>query len=379
MSYDEILNKFSSSTTNQSQNVTPAVTEVGQSVDQILEGFNKTANTDDNTADDNTQSSDNTTEDNAPVNTAEDFKEEDFKAIDLLIKEGKLMPMEDEQGQLIPIKTKADLIDLIDRNNEYFQQNSLDIAQKQFYETKSPVWQTLLQYAENARDIKEIAPLFNAIQDYQASTTYDLDNEAHQEEMVRIYSQMKGLDPKTIEEDIDDLKDRNKLKDRATQLKPSIEKYNEQRVNTILAQKQQEEEATAKVLQTHYNNVIENIIKPEEVGGFKLTNEHRQMVASTLVPDSTIGGLPIFTIINNLLEEGKFDTLMKISLMALDPTNFDNYYSSKVSTKVASDLQRRLRTATSQQNSNGSITDSGSNQMRQTTKVDPNSNFYFGK
>jgi len=378
MSYDEILNKFSSTQTNQSQNVTPAVTEPGQSVDQILEGFNKSTNTDDNTADDNSQSDDTTT-DNQSVNTTEDLKEEDFKAIDLLIKEGKLMPMEDESGQLIPIKTKADLIDLIDRNNEYFQQNSYEVAQKQFYETKSPVWQTLLQYAETARDINDIAPLFNAIQNYQASTTYDLENEFHQEEMIRVYGQMKGLDPKTIEEDIDDLKDRNKLKDRATQLKPSIEKYNEQRVNSILAQKQQEEQATAQVLQKHYNNVVENIIKPAEVGGFKLTNEHKQMVASTLVPDPKIGGLPIFTIINNLVEEGKFDILTKISLMALDPTNFDNYYSSKVSNKVASDLQRRLRTATSQQNSNGSISETDNNQMKPNTKIDNKSTFYFGK
>ena len=72
---------------------------------------------------------------------------------------------------------------------------------------QSPVWQTLLQYAENARDINDIAPLFTAIQNYESSAQMDLENPEHQEEMLRIYGQIQGLDEKTINEDIEDLKD----------------------------------------------------------------------------------------------------------------------------------------------------------------------------
>ena len=292
-------------------------------------------------------------EEETPTAEVDVFEESELKAINLLIESGKLMPMEDDKGNLIPIASKNDLFELIDKNNEFFQQNTLQEVQKQFYESKSPVWQALLSYAEDARDFSEIAPLFNVIQTKQSISNLDLDNESDQEQVLRMYGQMQKLDPKIIEDDIEDLKMRGKLSDRATQLKPAIDKYQDEQAKQLIAQKEQEEKAQAAFLQNHYNSIVENIIKPETIGGLKLTQDHKNLVASTLVPDPKIGGLPIYAIIDNLLESGNFEILSKIALLATDPKNFDNYYSSKSNDVVATDLKRRLRGASS--NNSGSI------------------------
>lgn len=366
MSAEEILNNFSTQT-NQTNNSPSFSSPSNQTFEEIMLANNSS-----------TEEDETNNENNNEVNlTEEELTESDFKAINLLIKEGKLMPMEDDNGNLVPLSTKGDLLELIDRNNEFFQENSYKTAQQEFYQNKSPIWHSLLEYAENSRDLKDIEPLFNAIRTSESTNSIDLEKIEGQEEIIRMYGSFQGLDSKTIDEDIEDLKERGKLKDRATHLKPSIDKFNEQRINSILAEKQQEEEQRLNILNTHYNNVIENIIKPVEVGGLKLTNEHKQLVASTLVPDAKLGGLPIYSIIDNLIATGKFDILSKIALLAVDGNNFDKYYSSKVSNNVAADLQRKLRTANTNQNNTGSITNEELIKQKQNKQSSQGSNFYF--
>lgn len=370
-SVDEILKEFSTNQENQSGQ-TFSNLEYGKSSDEILREKEELENSQ------SQQNNEDPEKVETIVNQEEELTESDFKAIDLLIKEGKLLPLEDESGNLVKLETKGDLLELLDRNQEYYQQTSYEIAQKQFYENKSPVWQALLQYAEDARDINEIAPLFNAISDIQKTDALDLEVIENQEEILRMYGSLQGLDAKTIDEDIEDLKERGKLKDRALSLKSTIEKYHESQANALLAKKQQEEIQRNQLIQQHYNTVVEKIIKPQEVGGFKLSNEHKQLIASTLIPDPKIGGLPIYAIIDNLVQSGNFDILSKIALLALDSKNFDNYYSSRVGNEVATNLQRHLRTANSRQNSNGTIIASEqSNKPLKKQELEKEQNFYF--
>ena len=273
----------------------------------------------------------------------------DLNSIQLLINSGKLQPWVNEKNEVILPTTQQELLELMDENLETINQNSYQEVEQNFYQTKSPVWQQLLKYSETARSLDEVAPLFAAMQDKETIQTLDTNNEVHQEYIIRQYGMLNGLDAETIDADIEDYKERGKLQERAEKLKPGLDRYNEQRVQQELVKKQQEEQQKQYLLQTHYNNVVENVMNKKEIGGIKLKNEHRQYVASTLVPDDSIGGLPIYTLVDNLLQKGDFDTLARIALLATNPQIHDSYYSAKAANETAAGLQRTLRTANAQQ------------------------------
>jgi hypothetical protein len=97
-----------------------------------------------------------------------------------------------------------------------------------------------------------------------------------------------------------------------------------------------------------------------------MKDEHKQYIASTLVPDENLGGLPIYTIIDNLLQKGDFDTLARIALLGSNPQIHDNYYNTKNSNEVAASLQRTLRTANTPK-TGSVVNDDYSNQSPQTS------------
>lgn len=367
----EVENQRTAEQTNQTQSTEVETDEnANKPVDQLLEEQGIT----------NPKEDENNPNSNPTVETLE---ESDLKGINLLIQEGKLFPLEDQNGNIIPIKTKQDLIELVDSNNEYFRNQAYQNLEQQVYQTKSPVWQTLLKYAEDARDISEIAPLFNVIQESYQTAQFDTTVPEDQENIIRMYGALQGLDENTIEEDITDLKERGKLEDRATKLKPTLDQYNEQRVQQVMYQKQVEEQQKAQYLQNYYNSVLENVIKPESVAGIRLTNEHKQLIASTLVPDPQIGGLPIYAIIDNLLQQGNFETLSKIALMATDPKSFDNYYSNRVGESINATIQKKLRTSHQSQNQSGSVAEDPTRRPKQVgggqEQQENRPKFFFGQ
>lgn len=354
--------------TTTTENVETSVEEATKTVDQLLE--------------ETTGESTNTNSEAETNTVVEELNPDELKSINLLIQEGRLFPMEDSEGNILPIKTKQDLIELIDNNNEYFRQQAYTNVEEQIYKTKSPVWQTLLKYAEDARDISEIAPLFNTIQESMLEAQLDPSNPEHQEEIIRIHGSLQGLDEQTIMDDIQDLKERGKLEERASKLKPSLDNFNQQRIQQAIAQKEYEEQQKAVYLQQYYNSVLDNVIKPETVGGLKLNDQHKQLIASTLVPDPQIGGLPIYSIIDNLLQQGQFDVLSKIALLATDPQSFDNYYSTKIDGNVAAALQKRLRTSHQNQAKSGSAYSNEGSQTQRKPESKPEmspNGFFFSR
>ena len=74
-----------------------------------------------------------------------------------------------------------------------------------------------------------------------------------------------------------------------------------------------------------------------------MKNEHKQLIASTLVPDESLGGLPIYTIIDKLVAAGDFKKLSKIALLSVDEKLFDTYFLTNKANKVADNVQKTLR------------------------------------
>lgn len=376
MSVDEILNQFTETQSNNAPEVvvtTPGTnpldiastseTFTEKSVDDILNEASKEGIEEKDK--EKPEESKEVVETSTKGRPKDKLDSAELSSIELLIREGKIQPWVNEQNEIILPSTKQELLELMDENLETINQNSFQAVSEQFYQTKSPVWQQLLRYSETARNLDEVAPLFAAMQDAETIQSLDLENEAHQEYIIKQNGLLKGWDAATIDADIEDLKERGKLKERAEMAKPGLDRYNEQRVQQELAKKQQEDQQKQYLLQNHYNNVIENVMNKKEIGGIKMKDEHRQYVASTLVPDESLGGLPIYTIIDNLLQKGDFDTLARIALLGTNPQVHDTYYNTKNSNEVAAGLQRTLRTANAPKT--GSVVNDDYTQPKTTT------------
>lgn len=292
----------------------------------------------------------------------------DLNSLSILIDSGKIQPWVNDNNEVIMPTTRQELIELMDDNFNTFNDNNLKEVNNQFYQTKSPVWQTLLKYAETAKSLDEVAPLFSAMQESEITEKLDIEDVSHQEYIIKKLGFIQGLDEATIDADILDLKERGKLKERAEKVKPGLDKYNAAQIQQELARKNQEAAYKQQEIQNHINSVIENVISKKDISGVKIKEDHKRFIASTLVPDDSLGGLPIYTIIDNLLAQGKFDVLSRIALLATNEELHDNYYGAKKANQVAASLQRTLRDA------NATKTGSIINDNNETTtkKIDLN-------
>lgn len=275
--------------------------------------------------------------------------DDSFKnGLDLLFKEQKLNPYSDgtEAGYIIP-ETFEEVLELIEDNKKSWVESAKTADRQELLDevlsTKSPAWQFLIKNAELYKDPAELVPLLTAVQNQEYSYSLDVSNTEDQEKIIRASLSLQGLPVSSIEDEIADLKDRNKLESRATALKPILDKYNEQQTQRVLLEKQQEEVKNQAFWNTHYQNLEETVFKSKDLDGVKLENQHKQLIASVLLPDEKLGGLPIYTMIDDLVAKGNFKTLAKIALLGSDEQVFDNYFLTKKAEKAAGAVQRVLR------------------------------------
>lgn len=275
--------------------------------------------------------------------------DDSFKqGLELLFKEQKLSPYSDgtESGYIVP-ETLEEVLELIEDNKKSWVDSAKSADKQELLEevlaSKSPAWQFLIKNAELYKDPAELVPLLTAVQNQEYSYSLDVTKEEDQEKIIRASLSLQGLPVSSIEEEIADLKERNKLGNRAEALKPILDKYNEQQTQRILQEKQQEEIKNQAFWNTHYQNLEETVFKSKEIDGVKLENEHKQLIASVLLPDEKLGGLPIYTVIDDLIAKGNFTLLAKIALLGANEEAFNNYFLSKKADKVATNIQKVLR------------------------------------
>lgn len=283
--------------------------------------------------------------------------DESFKqGLDLLFKEQKLNPYSDgtETGYVLP-DTFEEVLELIEDNKKsWIEESKTKDKQELFNEllsTKSPAWQFVLENSNKYNDPSELLPLLTSVQNIEYSNSLDISNEEDQVKIIRATLSIQGLSASDIESEIEDLKERGKTENRATALKPILDKYNETKIEKILQEKEQEEIKKQTFWNGYYQNLENSVFKAKELDGIKLKNEHKQLIASALIPDDNIGGLPIYTLIDNLVANGNFKVLSKIALLGTDEKLFDSYFLTKKADKAAEGVQRILRQTGTNSNS----------------------------
>ena len=154
--------------------------------------------------------------------------------------------------------------------------------------------------------------------------------------------QLAGDDEDIINDQIQLLKDSDKIIDIAKKYKPALVQNETQRLAEMQQKAQLEQQQYIQMVQQYEQAAIESIEKP--LFGEKLSQEEKAVVYDLIaVPNEQLGGYPIFAAIDHLYEKNDLETLREIALLIANKQNYYKYASKAAATKVASDLQRQLR------------------------------------
>lgn len=275
--------------------------------------------------------------------------DDSFKqGLDKLFKEQKLNPYSDgtETGYIIP-DTWEEVVELIEDNKKDWTEASKAKDKQELFEeilaTKSPAWQFVIENSQSFKDPADLIPLLTAVQNIEYSAALDPEKPEDQEKIIRASLSIQGIPTESIESEIEDLKERGKLQSRSVDLKPVLDKYNQAQAAKILEEKEVENKKKEAFWNDYWQSLETTVIKAKELDGVKLKNEHKQLIASAIIPNEEIGGLPIYTMIDKLVAEKNFKALSKIVLIGTDEKIFDTYFlTEKVENKVDK-VQKVLR------------------------------------
>jgi len=275
--------------------------------------------------------------------------DDSFKqGLDKLFKEQKLNPYSDgtDTGYIIP-DTWEEVMELIEDNKKDWTEASKAKDKQELFDeivaTKSPAWQFIIENSELYKDPADLIPLLTAVQNIEYGAALDPSKEEDQEKIVRASLSIQGIPAESIEAEIEDLKERGKIQSRATDLKSVLDKYNQAQAAKIVEQTEAENQKKEAFWNDYWQNLENTVIKAKELDGVKLKNEHKQLIASAIIPNKELGGLPIYTMIDKLVAEKNFKALSKIVLLGTDEKLFDTYFlTERVESKVDK-VQKVLR------------------------------------
>lgn len=266
-----------------------------------------------------------------------------------LFSDDLLLPFEGDDNQdFIKPQSWEDVVEVVKANKERWMEEAKtqdkEALLQEVFAQSSPAFQFIAQNAGNFNSPSELIPLLQSVSNQDAIANIDMEDPASHEEIVRQALLIQGLDAQSVEEEIADLKDLDRLGNRAEKLKPILEKYAQQNTERILREQQEKNYEQQQFWNTFYTKLNSDLMSNADVDGLNLSKEDRALVASSLVIDQNLGGLPIYNYIDELVGQGDIATLAKIALIAMDPNKFDQYYNSRIASKTAKSLQRTLKT-----------------------------------
>jgi hypothetical protein len=209
--------------------------------------------------------------------------------------------MDDYLGRLSP----KDFDELWDANHQELGKSSQEQISKHFFEALPTELQYAYKYvADGGQDLKG---LFQALSQVEEVRSLDVESENDQEEIYRQYLRAINFgSPDEIEEDINTWKDLGQLDKKAKQVKPKLDKMQEQIVTQRLQQQEQlrqQEEAAAQAYVEHVYQALE----PGEINGLRLDKKTQAFLYNSMVSAQypSITGKPT-NLLGHLLEKYQF-------------------------------------------------------------------------
>lgn len=273
------------------------------------------------------------------------------------IKAGKFIAVEDtlEDGTkkaFVP-KTPEEFDEVIDLQVNHKIEQQLKQNEASWLKSKSPAWQAVVQYAELTDDPTEIIPFLTGVQTINSVADINPDELSGAEQIVRTRLEQRGDTQDVINDQIESLKETNKLITTAQKYKPLIVQQESLRLSTMMREKQEEQQEYFSLITNIRDNAIKAIESPI-FGTQKLKQEEKAAIYDLIAePSKETKGYPIYNAIDHLFEAGDFDTLRQIALLISKKDSFLNYASEGAVKKNVQDVQRKLRLATDSKGGSG--------------------------
>jgi hypothetical protein len=258
------------------------------------------------------------------------------------IKDGYFSALVDDEGKDIVLEKPEDYDAFIEANINYKIEQKEQELENTWYKSKNPVWQMVAKYSEVIEDPSELIPYLTGIQNIINVSEIDETTIDGAEQIVRYQKAKTGTPQDVIDEEIDALKQTDKLVSAASKVKPVIIQQEQQSLVEMEKEKKQQEENYIKTVYEYQNKTVEVLEKP--LFGQKLKQDEKALVYDLIgAPNQELGGYPIFSVIDNLYQKGDFETLTQIALLVGKRDSFFKYARNSTEQKVAENLQRNLR------------------------------------
>lgn len=266
------------------------------------------------------------------------------------IKNGRFVAVEEEvDGEVKPFipKTPEDFDEFFDINlNHRFQERQKEI-EGSWYESKTPAWKAIAQFADKNAPIEEVLSFMQGVQNVNDIASLDETTTQGAEQVYRTWLSRRGETPEAIEEQVELAKTADKLTSMATKYKPILVQQESQRLADMDKKQAEQNQRYDQIIWENEKKAIEAIESPI-FGKQKLKEDEKALVYDLIGrPQAEAGGYKIYAELDRLFQNRDFATLRELSLLLAKKDSYLSYASTKTKEDNATGLMRTLKVANS--------------------------------
>lgn len=289
-----------------------------------------------------------------------------------LIEKGLIVPFDDEKN--IEDYTLKDFEELFEANVTDKEAKIRQDTPLEFFESLPEELQVAAKYhADGGTDMKGLFQILSQVEE-----TRDLDPKKEEDQTVIVREYLRAINFGTseeIDEEIDSLKDMNKISQQAEKFKPKLDKMSESRVAQKLAHQENLRKQQADASSKYVNNIYETL-KPAELNGLKLDKKTQGMLYSGLIQPNypSLSGKPT-NLLGHLLEKYQYvepnHALIAEALWLLsDPDGYKSKVKDLGKNAQVEDTVRKLKTEESRKLSSSPIIEKDEQKQRTVKRND---------
>ena len=254
------------------------------------------------------------------------------------------------------IKTLEEARELVKLNLDQAKKAEPEVAFEEKIKTFSPQIQAIIEYAKQGG--QDITSLLSAISQYEQTSSFDIESEDGQAQIISEYNKIQGFDDEYNKEEIETLKDVNKLKDKAQRILPKLEQLAQERINMIQEEQTRMAEQV-KQARENYKKTIHTTLSKEQIGDLKLNKQEKSLIWNALTEDkyTTYSGQRTNAFWKKLEElqagdKADYDHFLSIVYYALDKDTFQSKLKEKIGTENTINTVRKLKIADTKPSTN---------------------------
>lgn len=297
------------------------------------------------------------------------------ETLKILIKNGKLIPFEDEK----PIEeyTSKDVEELLEANFSEREKKLREQVPAEFFESLPEELQVAAKYvADGGKDLKG---LFRALAQAEEVQALDHTDPNNYEKIVRQFLSVTGFGTdEEIDEEIAGMKDRDELEKKAGQFKPKLEKMQEAIIAQKLAEQEQRQAQQAAAAKAYTGSIYKTLEKGE-LNGIKLDRKIQEFLYAGLIQPRypSISGRPT-NLLGHLLEKYQYvepnHSLIAEALWLLsNPDDYRNKLREQGKNGQVEKTVRMLRTEEGNKTSGSTVVEKEETTQR---RIPRNTNFF---